>query len=884
MDQYLASVGNQAEQDRVEDLLRPLAYARGDGLPLDDARLWPQLATALARPGRSYTAVDVATLLDTAADYLVETVITGQAAYYRLYHQALSDRLRERDQRHPRPVSAAQTIYQCLLGTVARRPDGARDWPTAHPYLRSQLAGHAVEGAALDFLLEDAGFLAVAEPARLLAALPAATTGRGRQIARAVARVGQQLLRAMPGEQACYLEMAARMTGDECLARDVAAAVPQRPWSVPWARWQVLDDGQLLGQHDDYVGAVSAVGTAAGTVVVSASASAIRACRLADGSPAAPGIRVPSSQITGMAAFSEAGEVVVLTGHEDGQLLRTTLGAAAPPRTLARDRAPRQGLWLISRAGQPAVVTATRDGDVEVLSVTDGHPVGLPPLSIADGEILAAGNAGQQCLLAMTVGGRRSDSEVVTWDLDAGMVLGSPLRPAQHFPDPDYPDRDSPVRVNASITECDGHPVLLAGISEATAAYGGLVVPWDPVEGRLAGKLRNSPGATECVLRAPSGDGSLWCWGDVHGNLYLARDDDAAVEHIAAHDFDILAMTACDLPDGPVIITGSGDGAVRAWRPGTGRSAPPASSYDGLVITQSAADDRTLITSITEDGTSPVLDAADGQIVAELRPSTSARHRHIALLPGQAPAVVTLDTQNQVTVWRPPDSQPLLTCQLATDTKPTAITVTGGSQPMLLAAMRDGRLALFNLVTGHPARAPLICHTAMFTVAADAAPPSGTLRFLTATSRAPSQARLWTITGDDITHRDLPVEPDPHLGGPPAIYGLSFGYLQGRRIAAAAGAPASVHIWDASDGSLLAHARFTQGRDMSLNDIDTTMSAGKTLILAGGYTCSLVLWSPGTQEEHYLRVGSPLSCIKSLPAGQVVVAGPHGIMAFQLSL
>ena len=87
----------KSEHDRVEDLLRPLAYARGDGLPLDDAGLWPRLATALARPGRSYTLSDIATLLDTAADYLIETVITGQAAYYRLYHQALSDRLRERD-------------------------------------------------------------------------------------------------------------------------------------------------------------------------------------------------------------------------------------------------------------------------------------------------------------------------------------------------------------------------------------------------------------------------------------------------------------------------------------------------------------------------------------------------------------------------------------------------------------------------------------------------------------------------------------------------------------------------------------------------------------------------------------------------------------------
>ena len=167
MDQYLAGVGDQAEQDRVEDLLRPLAYARGDGLPLDDARLWPELATALARPGRRYTVDDVAALLDTAADYLVETVITGEAAYYRLYHQALSDRLRARDQQHLRPVSVAQTIYECLLGTVTRRPNGTRDWPTAHPYLRSQLAGYAADAGQLLSLLDDPGFLAAADPVTL---------------------------------------------------------------------------------------------------------------------------------------------------------------------------------------------------------------------------------------------------------------------------------------------------------------------------------------------------------------------------------------------------------------------------------------------------------------------------------------------------------------------------------------------------------------------------------------------------------------------------------------------------------------------------------------------------------------------------------------------
>ena len=211
MDQYLASVGNQAEQDRVEDLLRPLAYARGDGLPLDDAGLWPRLATALARPGRSYTAGDVATLLDTAADYLIETVVTGQAAYYRLYHQALSDRLRERDQQHPRPVSAAQTIYQCLLDTVARRPDGARDWPAAHPYLHSQLAGHAADAGQLTSLLDDPGFLVAADPAGLFAALQ-----RPGQPPTGNAQIYRHAYPDLPpgadmaGERASYLQLAAR--------------------------------------------------------------------------------------------------------------------------------------------------------------------------------------------------------------------------------------------------------------------------------------------------------------------------------------------------------------------------------------------------------------------------------------------------------------------------------------------------------------------------------------------------------------------------------------------------------------------------------------------------------------------------------------------------
>ena len=77
---YLKELSQRAKRDETafrEDLA-PLAYVRGQGLPLE---IW-----------QLFTATNVAVLLELASAFIVESVEDGRTVY-RLYHQALADAL-----------------------------------------------------------------------------------------------------------------------------------------------------------------------------------------------------------------------------------------------------------------------------------------------------------------------------------------------------------------------------------------------------------------------------------------------------------------------------------------------------------------------------------------------------------------------------------------------------------------------------------------------------------------------------------------------------------------------------------------------------------------------------------------------------------------------
>ncbi|WP_059006596.1 hypothetical protein [Streptomyces specialis] len=119
----LARLGHHTQ--RAVDLLRPLAFAEGQGLPWED--IWAPLASAI--PGRTYTDDDLMWLRAAAGSYVVEATEHGRPAY-RLYHQALAEHLRH----HTSPQAIHQAFTDTLIDRVPYHPDATRDWSRAHPY------------------------------------------------------------------------------------------------------------------------------------------------------------------------------------------------------------------------------------------------------------------------------------------------------------------------------------------------------------------------------------------------------------------------------------------------------------------------------------------------------------------------------------------------------------------------------------------------------------------------------------------------------------------------------------------------------------------------------------------------------------------------------
>lgn len=193
-------------------LLTTLAFSEGHGLP---RKFWLRVARRLC--GLPLREAEVDTLLEEEGSYLSTVPVAG-VKHFRLYHQALTDHLRQRILRHRDLQDIAERFVDTLLELT---PD--RDWSRAHPYVRSHLATHAAAAGTIEDLVADPSFVLAAEPTGLLVAVR--HVRHDPALAMAVERCADVLVNATPQgvDRAARLAFAAESNGASELARRAEA-------------------------------------------------------------------------------------------------------------------------------------------------------------------------------------------------------------------------------------------------------------------------------------------------------------------------------------------------------------------------------------------------------------------------------------------------------------------------------------------------------------------------------------------------------------------------------------------------------------------------------------------------------------------------------------
>jgi hypothetical protein len=357
------------ERKVVVDLLEPLAYAEGRGLPWEN--IWSGLAAEIS--GRPRTDGDIRWLHRNAGAYIIEDQESG-GSVYRLYHEEFARFLR--DDRRAQEVQ--RRIAQFLIRSGPELPVGGRDWSKALPYVRAHLPAHAAPAGTLDCLLTDAMFLISAEPQRLIRQLPHARTEPARAAAKLYPRDAHHLRDASQEERLSYLELVARQDGVTDLARGLDWRRRRWPWRVSWAQWEPTHPFRILANHRGFgmVHAVLVCPSDGQAFAVSGGGDGIKVSDLTDGS-----LRWENREqvVWSLAAGALDDRPVIVAGCEDGEVRIWDLDDGSPVgRPFGGHGKYVRAVAVAELDGRPIVISGGRDGLHRFHDLSRQEPVASP--------------------------------------------------------------------------------------------------------------------------------------------------------------------------------------------------------------------------------------------------------------------------------------------------------------------------------------------------------------------------------------------------------------------------------------------------------------------------------------------------------------------------
>jgi hypothetical protein len=296
---------------KVRDILLPLAFAEGLGLPWES--IWAPLASALS--GRRYGDSDIREVLEKAGPFIIESEDRGRSVY-RLYHQELTDYLRHAEQ--GREAAIQNRFVKVLRASIPRNRLCLPDYPRAHPYALRHLMAHASNAGRLEEFMVDAGLLASIEPAGVIAWLWRIRTDPAQKW-RDIYQIASHLLANVPWtERASRLELMARQQGLNEIGNEFAVLGGARQWRVPWSVWRRATPHRTLRGHESSVRAVALCEHGGRRLIVSGSDDdTVRLWDPETGEAVGEPLRGHEDSVNAVAVCERGGRRLIVSGSDD---------------------------------------------------------------------------------------------------------------------------------------------------------------------------------------------------------------------------------------------------------------------------------------------------------------------------------------------------------------------------------------------------------------------------------------------------------------------------------------------------------------------------------------------------------------------------------------
>jgi WD40 repeat protein len=655
-----------ASNPDLRPILRTLATARGEGMPVEAVRAVLPLFTPEGEHG------DAAAALEAARFYLRQGADSDGTTLYRLFHQGLAD--------HLKPPGCASAVLDRLL---------TEPWESAPPYVRRHAIQYAAEAGRVDELLRMPGFLAHADPGTLDPELESAAADDTR-LAAAIYRASTSRHRSLePSERAQILAIDAARYG----AGDVLPLPARTRWTPRWATGGQIAPA-LHGTLQVADGTVHDLASADldGRAVVAAAVerNPPSLWDLESGTPISE--RLGDSTATAVAFAVVAGRDVVVTGDPLGsvRVLDATDGRPLGPELMGHTGR----VTAVACAGtrdRSYAVTASEDGTVRAWDLTAMRPLGplpVPGASPNAGRPVACIERDGTVLAATT-----ADAWVVVCELPSGTEV------ARH------PVTAAPDEIALGTVRLEERQAILVAGGSGVLLLDGPAprTLWRPDEHVATGTPLVSGGNGTAVVVHPGGLMRLFHHGP---NGWMPAS--------TAHGTTATAAACATVPRlGTLAVTGGPDGRLRLWDPAdapppVGRPRPAHLTWVSAVETARVAGETAVVSA--DHGGAVLLHRADsGERLATV-PEPPGEFLALWSPVDGPPVGLFRDETDRRLVW----TRELGTPGPSRDERPleagaevtAAMTLRLGGDDVAVLGRADGQLETWDLKTGRPRLRP----------------------------------------------------------------------------------------------------------------------------------------------------------------------------------